>query len=285
MLFVPPQPTGHNYLSVPSQISAPLPYTSQGPENHNPDISQPPLPLMFANLRVEEKTDKGQVKSVSVPDAPPVPSEGKIPEPSPPGQTDKSSGRETTPVANGLEPAPTVQREPAVKADNNTDPVMEHQACDEESLEKLPMSDACTRRFQGHSYLYRNVYKSIMRNMNSYVRLNRDEVGRILMKEGYLRPAMEHAFLKLQDYNFKEHKPGGNKMAQEVIKRILSKRNIYAFILRETTHAMLQNGKVGKIGRVAEKNSQYYLKAVGIIYEESVKAVGGSEAQGTSFSL
>ena len=156
---------------------------------------------------------------------------------------------------------------------------------DEESLEKLPISDTCAKRFQGNSYIYRNVYKSIMRNMNSYVRYNRIEIVRILGKEGYDRTAMEHAFLKLQDYNFREHKQGGNKMAQEVIKRILSKQNIYAFILREAAHAMLENGRIGKIGRVAEKNTPCYLTAVGIIYEEAVNIVGGKEAEGTSFVL
>lgn len=202
-----------------------------------------------------------------------------------PGTTSVESGPGVANPSPALEPANAVQVKEEVKVPNEEVKGPLHLDPNEESLEKLPMSDSCTKRFQGNSYMYRNVYKSIMRNMNTYVRNNRAEIVRILANAGYDRTAMEHAFLKLQDYNFREHRPGGNKMAQEVIKRILSKRNIYAFILREAANAMLENGKVGKIGRVTEKNAPCYMTAVKVVYEEAVKTLGGAEAEGTVFDL
>ncbi|MDR3548893.1 MAG: hypothetical protein P4M11_11635 [Candidatus Pacebacteria bacterium] len=156
---------------------------------------------------------------------------------------------------------------------------------DEESLERLPVSDACGRIFKGNSYRYRNVYKSIVRNMYSYIKNNRTEITKILSEAGYGRAAMEHAFLKINDYNDKEHKRGGNKMAQEILKKIISRKNIYAYILREATNAMLQHGKSGNFGRVAAKNMSTYTTVVEEIYSECTTVLGGLGAEGKSFVL
>ncbi len=155
----------------------------------------------------------------------------------------------------------------------------------EESLEALPMSEACNHQFKGNSYKYRNVYKSVVRNMYSYIKNNKADIMKILGCAGYNRAAIEHAFLKISDYNDKEHKRGGNKMAQEIVKKMLFKRNIYAFILREATNAMLQNSRSGKFGRVASKNAGTYITAVETIYKESVAVLDGHEAEGSSFIL
>jgi len=155
----------------------------------------------------------------------------------------------------------------------------------EESLEELPISETCTRKLKGNSYKYRNVYKSVVRNMFWYTKRNRADIVGILEVAGYDRPATEHAFLKISDYNDKEHKRGGNKMSQEIIKKMLAKKNIYAYILREASHAILQNSKAGKFGRVAIKNTECYATVIKTIYDEAVMVLDGQEAQATSFLL
>lgn len=158
--------------------------------------------------------------------------------------------------------------------------ILEEQKEDkEESLENLPESSICKKLFKGNSYNCRNIYKSILRNMHSYLKNNRDFNEKMLKDSGYTREKIEHAIIKVTYYNENERKRGNNKIAQSLINKILWKKTIYAYILRETLFAMVQYAEKGKLNKVAEKNSPTYIESCKKIYEETVKLLS-QEAQG-----
>ncbi len=154
----------------------------------------------------------------------------------------------------------------------------------EDSLGSLPQSPAYESLFRGKSYLYRNVYKSVLRNMYSYFKNNKDEIIRILKDSGFSEADIEHAFFKITYYNDNERKKGSRKMSQKIVKKILTKRSVYLYILRETLNAMLRNEQDGKLGRVVKRNYEAYTEVCKACYEETVRILG-QPAQSRTYRL
>ena len=152
------------------------------------------------------------------------------------------------------------------------------------SLESLEDSFKQKSLLSGKAYKSRNVYKSIVRHLFSYIRKNRDDILRILKDAGFSTTEIEHGFFKINYYNDLEREQSSKKNSQATIKKMASKRTIYAYILRETLNSMLHNWGQGKLGKVSEGNSEVYKDVCKHFYEETVKATG-QEAQGRTFSL
>lgn len=136
----------------------------------------------------------------------------------------------------------------------------------------------------GGAYKRRNVYKSIVRHMFSYIRKNRDEIIRILLAAGYNMTEIEHAFFEVSCYNDMEQQKGNKKQSQSTIRKMVDQRTIYSYILRETLNAMIKNWDSGKHGKVATKNLATYRNVCISYYNEAVKVLT-QEAQGTSYHL
>ena len=150
----------------------------------------------------------------------------------------------------------------------------------DESLRGLPMRDCSRKLINGNAYKRRNVYKSIVRHMFSYVRKNRDDILLILRNLGYSIPEIEHAFFKVNYYNDEERQRGGKKKSQNIVKNIVVKNTIYVPILRETLFAMMKRWEDGKYGKVSKRNLAVYKEVCRKYYDETVRLLGkGSEGK------
>lgn len=134
---------------------------------------------------------------------------------------------------------------------------------------------------EGSSYKSRNVYKSIVHYMSSYTKKNREEILRILCEKGFTSQQIEHAFFKIGEYCDLELNKKAKKTSQTTIRKILSKKTILTYILRETLNAMLKNWDEGKYGKISKKNIEVYKVACGKFYNETV-GILGEVAQGNS---
>ncbi len=136
----------------------------------------------------------------------------------------------------------------------------------------------------GKAYKSRNVYKSIVRHLFSYIRKNREDIIRILKDAGFSMTEIEHSFFKINYYNDLEREQSNKKNSQATIKKMVSKRTIYTYILRETLNTMMHNWEQGKLGKVSESNSEVYKDVCKYFYDEAVKMTG-QPAQGRTFYL
>ena len=150
-----------------------------------------------------------------------------------------------------------------------------------DSLDDTPKSKSL---LSGKAYKSRNVYKSIIRHLFSYIRKNREDIIRILTEAGFSMQDIEHGFFKINYYNDLEREQSNKKNSQATIKKMVTKRSIYTYILRETLNTMLYNWSQGKFGKVSESNSEVYKDVCKYFYDEAVKTSGQS-AQGRSFFL
>lgn len=135
-----------------------------------------------------------------------------------------------------------------------------------------------------NAYKRRNVYKSIVRHMFSYIRKNRESILRVLEGNGFTMPQIEHAFFKVNYLNDLERQKGKSKKSQTTVKKMLQKKTIYTFILRETLYAMMQNWKQGKTGKISQENLTIYKEVCESYYNKCVQVLAQS-AQGASFQL
>jgi len=152
------------------------------------------------------------------------------------------------------------------------------------SLGSLDEPPKAKNLLSGKAYKSRNVYKSIIRHLFSYIRKNREDIIRILRDAGFSMPEIEHGFFKVNYYNDLEREQSIKKNSQATIKKMVSKKTIYTYILRETLNTMLHNWDSGKLGKVSETNSEVYKDVCKYFYEEAVRVTGQS-AQGRTFSL
>ena len=136
----------------------------------------------------------------------------------------------------------------------------------------------------GGAYKRRNVYKSIIRHMYSYVRKNRDDIIKVLLAAKYLMSEIEHAFFEVSFYNDTEQEKGNRRQSQSTIKKMIDQRSIYTYILRETLNAMIRNWNEGKHGKVSSKNLGTYRDVCIAYYNEAAKVLE-QEAQGKSHKL
>lgn len=142
----------------------------------------------------------------------------------------------------------------------------------------------CKRLLAGEAYKSRNVYKTIVRHMYTYIRKNRTCVIEILQKAGYSMPEVEHAFFTVDYWCNLERENGNRNYAQGTVKQIFATKSIFTIIMRETLYALLHCWEQGKYGKVLQKNCEIYQKAFKKFYDETVSILG-QPAQGQAFDL
>ena len=154
----------------------------------------------------------------------------------------------------------------------------------EDSLENVPDSEAWRKLIDGKSYKSRNVCKSLIRNIYSYIRKNREDIVRILSGAHYTMKAIDRTFFKIGCYIEKERQKRGKKSSQSTIKKMLVKKTAFTYILRETLHAVLRKWSVGDYGKISRANIAVYKEACESFYQQAVQVLA-EPAQGTSFEL
>ncbi len=131
------------------------------------------------------------------------------------------------------------------------------------------------------TYKHRNVYKSVIRHMYSYIRRQRNEIVGILQTAGFNMHDVEHAFYEIGCYNDMERQKGKKKISQSLVKRIATDKSIYTYILRETLNLMLKSWDDGKFGRLTKRNITTYRDVCQKYYNETARVLAGP-AQGAA---
>jgi hypothetical protein len=111
---------------------------------------------------------------------------------------------------------------------------------------------------KANAYKRRNVYKSIIRHMFSYIQKNKSKVAAMLLTKGFINTEISTAFDYISSLNVLDKQKGKAKRPQNTIKTILETRNIHVYILKETLDAMLSALKTELAGRVMRKNTKIY---------------------------
>lgn len=114
------------------------------------------------------------------------------------------------------------------------------------------------------SYIRRNVFKSVIRNMNSYFRKNRNAINKILKEAGFLEDKIKQGMMLLRSYNETELKEDA-KTYQKVVDDIVEKRGVLTYVLKETLSNLLKNWEQGNYGKVFSHNLKAY-KDICIVY-------------------
>jgi len=173
---------------------------------------------------------------------------------------------------------------PGIMQDSKNIEIQENQNEDEkldekdESLRDLPDEVTSKRIIAGSAYRRRNVYKSIIRHMFSYVRKNREDITRVLKDAGFPLSEIEHAYCKINLYNDEERKKGSQKKSQNIVRNMVKETCIYTYILCETLYAMTLRWETGKMGKITRKNVNIYKEVTRKYYDECKKMLGRGAA-------
>ena len=109
-----------------------------------------------------------------------------------------------------------------------------------------------------NSCQYRNVQKSIIRRMSSYVHDKEEIIISILLNRGFSKIAIDNAFLRINSYKKAEHKTGNKKMTPQLIEKACTNISIYTYILKEALIDMLNDWNSENYGKLAERNIEAY---------------------------
>eukprot|EP00826_Nyctotherus_ovalis_P024961 TRINITY_DN1926_c0_g1_i6.p1 TRINITY_DN1926_c0_g1~~TRINITY_DN1926_c0_g1_i6.p1 ORF type:complete len:149 (+),score=38.44 TRINITY_DN1926_c0_g1_i6:77-523(+) len=131
-------------------------------------------------------------------------------------------------------------------------------------------------KLSGKAYISRNVYKSIVRFLFTCVQKNKEQMTEILKKAEFGDGEIEKCFAKLRSYNDSIRAQNSKKNSQAVVKKIVKESSARTYVLRETLYAMMQNSKMGKLGRISERNKNVYNEVCEYYYDEIAKSIGQS---------
>lgn len=109
------------------------------------------------------------------------------------------------------------------------------------------------------AYKCRNVYKSIVRHISSYVREKKEEAMAMLRTRGFGENEIANAFLCISQLRELDKAKGVAKRQQDSINFMVRKKTIYTFILKETLQELMEGWETGKRGRIMEDNVQVYM--------------------------
>jgi len=109
-----------------------------------------------------------------------------------------------------------------------------------------------------NAYRRRNVYKAIIRRMFSCVQKNKRTIVTLLEANGFKIEEIESAFIYVNQLNELDKQKGKSKRPQSTINKMLERRTIYTFILKETLDSMISGWDSGQTGKIMKENVQIY---------------------------
>ena len=124
---------------------------------------------------------------------------------------------------------------------------------------------------RSNAYMKRNVYKSIIRHMQSFVKENAEKLESLLKANGFKDNEIEGAFRRVRFLNELEREKGNPRRSQATIKLILSKRTACTYILKETLSMMKNNWSKGDLGKISAENLVIYEEVCHNYYSEAIK--------------
>lgn len=152
-------------------------------------------------------------------------------------------------------------------------PREENKGVDEDSLSSIPTNLIKKLKFSVSGYRSRNVFKSILRHMCTLVRTQRTDMVELLKQAGYTKVRIEHVFFKISQYKDIERDPE-NKKTYLLVCKMIAKKSIYTYILKETLCDMIKKWDSGSQGRIASSNLHIYQELCNAYYNEAIKTLG-----------
>ena len=116
-------------------------------------------------------------------------------------------------------------------------------------------------------YGKRNVYKSILRHMSKHIKNSNISLQNLLNSLGYTQQDIEHAFCKINYANSVEKGTEIYKKARCILDKILEKKSIYGFILKDSLEEMINNIQEKKLGKITAKNAKIYIEVCKAYYK------------------
>ncbi len=125
------------------------------------------------------------------------------------------------------------------------------------------------------AYKRRNVYKSIIRNMNSFIYKHDKELTKILLESGFAQPEINECFQKVGQWSNLEKRAGTSKKSQAMVEKLLSKTHIATYILKEALKAMIDKWENGRVGRISSHNIAIYKETCEKYYQRTIELTDG----------
>eukprot|EP00826_Nyctotherus_ovalis_P036259 TRINITY_DN3200_c0_g3_i3.p1 TRINITY_DN3200_c0_g3~~TRINITY_DN3200_c0_g3_i3.p1 ORF type:complete len:288 (+),score=22.08 TRINITY_DN3200_c0_g3_i3:146-1009(+) len=141
---------------------------------------------------------------------------------------------------------------------------------DGESLEGVETTQNGSLALE-ENYQYRNVYKSILRHMNTYAIRNKDALIKRLLNAGYKRAEILKKFDRLEYYSELERRKGYRKMSPKLVKYAANYKSPYSYILKETLEEVMKRWNEMKLGKIIKKNLKIYKEVCKKYYETVLK--------------
>eukprot|EP00826_Nyctotherus_ovalis_P048732 TRINITY_DN576_c0_g2_i2.p1 TRINITY_DN576_c0_g2~~TRINITY_DN576_c0_g2_i2.p1 ORF type:complete len:217 (+),score=32.32 TRINITY_DN576_c0_g2_i2:49-651(+) len=104
----------------------------------------------------------------------------------------------------------------------------------------------------------RNIYKSIIRSMLSYLRKNRKNILLHLAGEGHSLEEVEGAFAAIESYRKIEEPMQSKRRFQNLVEDIIRENSIATYILKESLVAAINCYDKGNAGKVTPENLKGY---------------------------
>jgi len=142
-------------------------------------------------------------------------------------------------------------------------------------------SSDCHPILRSKVYEKRNVYKSIVRHMHNYFKENNREMTSILRNNGFEEEEIKRAYQLIKQISERQKVRGTPKKPKKALSIIISTKNIYTYILKETLSQMLNQWAVSKHSRVRENNipiykavcQKYYKKCIDLLSQSKLNAI------------
>lgn len=135
-------------------------------------------------------------------------------------------------------------------------------------------------RLKSKAYRRRNVYKSIIRHMHRFFRDNITGIAHMLSGNGFSKDEIEKAFQSVKQMSDRERFTGMPKKPKGTLNTILSSKNIYVYVLKESIEEMM-NGWEERGSKIWEKNveiyrgvcERYYSKCIKLLQQSTIRPV------------
>lgn len=124
---------------------------------------------------------------------------------------------------------------------------------------------------KGTCYESRNVFKALIGYMQAHIRKQRHSLLTLLTIKGYTQRELEHAFFKIDAYSGPTFEL--SKSPYRFVSKMIIKKSIYTYILRETLIGKLAKWESGIYGKISKKNIEFYKNVCKKIYDEAIKVI------------
>jgi len=117
------------------------------------------------------------------------------------------------------------------------------------------------------AYKCRNVYKSIIRHICSYINQKGISMARILKSEGFSEEEIKEAYKCIDQLKKLDKSKGVTKNQKSTISAMIETKSIYTYILKETLQSLIDKWELGEKGKIMEKNIKAYIAVWKVYYK------------------